>query len=213
VIYHPGTGDIDPAMAQIVTDDEAAVHVLRGRLAHEWTGVIPAMARDHYEHAWAVAFVNRIHALPGTGRRDVLADLLEHWDAHVPDEVDDNPERNPHAGFVPADGTGLVDDLMRWRGGDLDDSVSPFAVHTVIVDRVDGAPDPTCTVRHPVDCDRLPYGAQCAFDKVSDSGQSILLPVRCAPGEYVAQVRGTDSIEGAGEEYVEVDMTSVVRES
>lgn len=149
--------------------------------------------------------------LAGTGRRDILTDLLEHWNTHIVDEVDDNPERNPHAGFVPADKSGLVDDLMRWRGGDLNDYVSPFAIHAVTVERETDTSDATYTVRHPVDCDRLPYGELCAFDKVSD--KSIVVPPQLAPGEYEANVRSTDSIAGAGEEYVEVSSTPVVRES
>lgn len=151
----------------------------------------------------------------GTGRRDVLEDILEHWDTHVTDEVDDNPERNPHVGFVPAEKSGLVDALMEWRGGDLNDYVDPFAVHTVTVEHVAGWSEhstiPKTTVRHPVDCDRLPYGELCAFDKVCDAGESLYLPKDCAPGEYEALIRRTDSMLGAGEEYIEIGKP-VVRE-
>lgn len=155
-------------------------------------------------------------AAAGTGRRDVLEDILEHWDTHVTDEVDDNPERNPHVGFVPAEKSGLVDALMEWRGGDLNDYVDPFAVHTVTVEYVAGWSESSTilktTVRHPVDCDRLPYGELCAFDKVSDCGESLYLPEHCAPGEYEALIRRTDNMLGAGEEYIEIGKP-VVRES
>lgn len=50
-----------------------------------------------------------------TGTAADLEAILEEWDAHIVDEVDDNPERNPHVGFVPAEGTSLVDALERWR--------------------------------------------------------------------------------------------------
>lgn len=155
-------------------------------------------------------------AVAGTGRRDVLEDILEHWDTHVTDEVDDNPERNPHVGFVAAEKTGLVDALMEWRGGDLNDYVDPFAVHTVTVEQVTGWTEGSTilktTVRHPVDCDRLPYGEPCAFDKVSEGGQELCLPEDCAPGEYEALIRRTDNMLGAGEEYIEIGKP-VVRES
>lgn len=155
-------------------------------------------------------------AVAGTGRRDVLEDILEHWDTHVTDEVDDNPERNPHVGFVPAENSGLVDALMGWRGGDLNDYVDPFAIHTVTVEYVAGWSEPSTipktAVRHPVDCDRLPYGELCAFDKVSDCGESLYLPESCAPGEYEALIRRTDNMLGAGEEYIEIGQP-VVRES
>lgn len=219
MIYHPGTGDIDRAMELAVGSPEDAVAMLRSQLEQEWADVMPVELRHQYEHAWAVAFVNRLQTLPGTGRRDVLTDLLEHWDAHVADEVDDNSERNPHVGFVPADKSGLVDDLMRWRGGDLNDSVSPFAIHTVIVNAVPqdksvaGFPEWRYTVRHPVDCDRLPYGERCAFDMISDDGESIEVPASWEAGEYEAHIRSTDSIAGAGEEYIEISSTPVVRES
>ena len=155
-------------------------------------------------------------AAVGTGRRAVLKDILEHWDTHVTDEVDDNPERNPHFGFVPAEKSGLVDALMEWRGGNLNDYVDPFAVHTVTVEYVAGWSEhstiPKTTVRHPVDCDRLSYGELCAFDKVSDCGESLCLPEQCAPGEYEALIRRTDNMLGAGEEYIEIGQP-VVRES
>lgn len=153
---------------------------------------------------------------PGTGRKDVLEDILEHWDTHVTDEVDNNPERNPHVGFVPAEKSGLVDALMEWRGGDLNDYVDPFAVHTVTVECVAGWSEhstiPKATVRHPVDCDRLPYGELCAFDKVCDASESLCLPKDCAPGEYEAWIQRGDTMSGAGEEYIEIGKP-VVRES
>ena len=50
-----------------------------------------------------------------TGTGADLEAILEEWDVHIVDEVDDNPERNPHVGFVPAEGTSLVDALEAWR--------------------------------------------------------------------------------------------------
>lgn len=155
-------------------------------------------------------------AAAGTSRRDVLEDILEHWDTHVTDEVDDNPERNPHVGFVPAENSGLVDALMEWRGGNLNDYADPFAVHTITVEYVAGWSESStilkAAVRHPVDCDRLSYGELCAFDKVSDCGESLCLPEHCAPGEYEALIWRTDNMLGAGEEYIEIGQP-VVRES
>lgn len=50
-----------------------------------------------------------------TGTGADLEAILEEWDVHIVDEIDDNPERNPHVGFIPAEGTSLVDALERWR--------------------------------------------------------------------------------------------------
>lgn len=50
-----------------------------------------------------------------TGTAADLEAILEEWDVHIVDEVDDNPERNPHVGFIPAEGTSLVDALLAWR--------------------------------------------------------------------------------------------------
>lgn len=50
-----------------------------------------------------------------TGTAADLEAILEEWDVHIVDEVDDNPERNPHVGFIPAEGTSLVDVLLAWR--------------------------------------------------------------------------------------------------
>lgn len=208
--------DIPRAINHTVTDLTSAVKALRNHVRFARHGALPPWEQDRYESEWAQAFVERVHALSGTGSRDVLADILEHWDTHVTDEVDDNPERNPHVGFVPAEKSGLVDALMEWRGGDLNDYVDPFAVHTVTVEYVAGWSEhstiPKTTVRHPVDCDRLPYGELCAFDKVSDCGESLCLPEQFAPGEYEALIRRTDNMLGAGEEYIEIGQP-VVRES
>lgn len=204
--------DIPRAGRHTVADTATAVESLRNHVRFARHGALPPWEQDRYETEWAQAFVERVHALSGAGRRDVLIDILEHWDTHVTDEVDDNPERNPHVGFVPAEKSGLLDALMQWRGGDLNDYVDPFAVHTVTVEHVAGAPSPKIVVRHPVDCDRLPYGDRCAFDKVSDDGQSLCLPSQCMPGEYEAWIRRTDNMMGAGEEYIEIGKP-VVREA
>lgn len=204
--------DVTREINRTITDTATAVEALHNHLTAAPTGALPPWEQDRHEHEWAQAFVEHVLTMPGTGRRDVLTDILEYWETHVTDEVDDNPERNPHVGFVPAEKSDLVDALMQWRGGDFNDYVDPFAVHTVTVKYVPGWGDPKTTVRHPVDCDRLPYGELCAFDKVSDGGQSLCLPSQCTPGEYVAWIRRTDSMLGAGEEYIEIG-EPVVRES
>lgn len=57
--------------------------------------------------AWAVSVAD------GVSGGDELMDLLDGcW---VGDEIDDDPERNPHAGFLPASKTLLPDRLMAWR--------------------------------------------------------------------------------------------------
>lgn len=50
-----------------------------------------------------------------TGTAADLEAILEEWDVHIVDEVDDNPERNPRVGFIPAENTSLVDALLMWR--------------------------------------------------------------------------------------------------
>lgn len=199
-----------------VTDTASAVEALHNHARFARAGALPPWEQDRYEREWAQAFVERVQAMVGTGRRDVLEDILEHWDTHVTDEVDDNPERNPHVGFVPAEKSGLVDTLMEWRGGNLNDYVNPFAIHTVTVEYVAGWSEhstiPKTTVRHPVDCDRLPYGELYTFDKVSDCGESLFVPEDCAPGEYEAWIQRGDTMSGAGEEYIEIGKP-VVRES
>lgn len=207
-----GVFDVTREISHTVTDLTTAAEALRDHFRFARAGALPPWEQDRYETEWAQAFVTRVQVLSGAGRRDVLEDILEHWDTHVTDEVDDNPERNPHVGFVPAEKSGLLDALMQWRGGDLNDYVDPFAVHTVTVEYVVGVPGPKPVVRHPVDCDRLPYGELCAFDKVSDYGKSLCLPSQCMPGEYEAWIRRTDNMMGAGEEYIEIG-EPVVRES
>jgi hypothetical protein len=44
-----------------------------------------------------------------------LLDILDEYDVHAVDEVDDNPERNPHVGFVPFEKTGLPERLLAWK--------------------------------------------------------------------------------------------------
>lgn len=56
-----------------------------------------------------------------------LESILEEWDVHIVDEVDDNPERNPHVGFVPAEGTSLMDALLMWRDAKTADALATEA--------------------------------------------------------------------------------------
>lgn len=58
-----GSGDIARIIAGSVTDYTTAVEVLRGRLAHDWTDVIPHDMRDMYEQCWAAAFVDCVMQL------------------------------------------------------------------------------------------------------------------------------------------------------
>ncbi len=57
--------------------------------------------------AWAVSVAD------GVSGGDELMELLA--DAYVLDEVDDDPERHPRLGYVPAERTMLPDRLMAWR--------------------------------------------------------------------------------------------------
>lgn len=59
--------DIARAITLAVTDRQSAVDVLRGRLAHDWTDVIPPELRDMYERDWAEAFVGRLVRLVAQG--------------------------------------------------------------------------------------------------------------------------------------------------
>lgn len=63
-----------------------------------------------------------------TGTAADLEAILEEWDVHIVDEVDDNPERNPHVGFVPAEGTSLVDALERWRDAAVQSAITDLGL-------------------------------------------------------------------------------------
>lgn len=57
--------------------------------------------------AWAVSVAD------GVSGADELWEILT--DTYVFDEVDDNPERNPHPGYLPIDRTMIPERLMAWR--------------------------------------------------------------------------------------------------
>lgn len=57
--------DITRAIALAVTDRQSAVDTLCGRLAHDWTDVIPPELRDMYERDWVEAFVERLAEVLG----------------------------------------------------------------------------------------------------------------------------------------------------
>jgi len=44
-----------------------------------------------------------------------LEAILHEWDVVIIDEVDDNPERNPHVGAADLERSGLLDALVAWR--------------------------------------------------------------------------------------------------
>lgn len=57
--------------------------------------------------AWAVT------VLDSDSEEDGLTDILQ--DAYLLDEIDDNPERNPHTGYVALDETIVFEKLLAWR--------------------------------------------------------------------------------------------------
>ena len=71
--------DITRAITLAVTDRQSAVDVLRGRLAHDWTDVIPPELRDMYERDWAEMFVGRLAEVLAGERGLSLQNLDGTW--------------------------------------------------------------------------------------------------------------------------------------
>jgi len=81
--------DITSIIAGSVTNYTTAIEVLRGRLAHDRTDVIPADMRDMYEGDWAEAFIDRVWVVAHGNRRpkrmdhETLAAILSDMAARV----------------------------------------------------------------------------------------------------------------------------------
>jgi len=71
------------------------------------TAVNTALRPLGMSSAWGVSVAD------GVSGTDELMDILT--DCYLLDEIDDNPERNPHAGYIPAQDTMVPDLLMAWR--------------------------------------------------------------------------------------------------
>jgi hypothetical protein len=196
-------------MKLLVTDAQSATDVLRAALGMTWPASISPQERASYFQTWAEAYVDHLLTMPGTGRATLLDALLTEFDVSCVDEVDDNPERNPHVGFVSAaTSSRLTEALLAWRAG-AEPEPSPFAVHIVKVigQREDGTWD--YTVEHDADCDRLPYGQICAFDQVAQG--DVPIAPGTEPGEYTAWVVLSGADGAASEEYIHVGTAPIVR--
>jgi hypothetical protein len=147
--------------------------------------------------------------MPGTGHATLLDDIFTEFGVCYTDEVDDNPERNPHVGLVEATTSSrLAAALLAWRGGNAPD-VDPFAIHIVNITgrRDDGSWN--YTINHDPDCDRLPYGEQCAFDKAAQG--EIPISPGTVPGEYTAWIVVAVGNQAPSEEYIRVGTSPVER--
>jgi hypothetical protein len=52
-----------------------------------------------------------------------LLDILRN--AYLLDEIDDNPERNPHIGYIPLDETMIPEQLIAWRDAAVKAALEP----------------------------------------------------------------------------------------
>jgi len=130
------------AALEMVLDDNSAVgiRISPGGRTDGWLENELKQVIDHYEghhfdghveirHAraqgilaervvvrgWMVARVGAVLGWPGMDGNADLYDLLADYDVHVVDEVDDNPEKLPHVGFVAAEKSDLPERLLAWR--------------------------------------------------------------------------------------------------
>lgn len=95
--------------------------------------------------AWAVSVAD------GVSGSDELMELLA--DCWVADEIDDDPERNPHAGFLPASKTVLPDRLMAWR-----DAAVKAALDAMLPPDIDQRIDELTRFLKTVNCQYPDYG-------------------------------------------------------
>lgn len=104
-----------------------------------------------------------------TGTAADLEAILEEWDVHIVDEVDDNPERNPHVGFVPAENTSLVDALEAWK----DAAVRAALAAQRVAPGSAEYPGPTGTLWHDYDGDLWVVGENGRLRIQSSGGSGV----------------------------------------
>lgn len=87
---------------------------------HAFNGHIEVRSDGEGTPAWRIVVRNRkavrvagVLGWPDEPGDDDLNDLLQ--GVYVEDEVDDNPERNPHVGLLSAEETDLPDRLEAWK--------------------------------------------------------------------------------------------------